>query len=191
MLVFQYGSNMSSKRLNGPDRLAGGARRVGIAKTYDPHRLCFPVWSRPNGAAAASISPDPEGLPIFGVLYEIPSSLVYRREAKAYKRRSLDAIEAEGKNYTRKEIDLIHSDGTAISAITYVAKKAGPDLKTSHEYVSHILTGLVENDMPQAYRAYVVSCIVKSNPELADGPSGQVDDGGYQNITGYRQIRGR
>jgi hypothetical protein len=167
MLVFQYGSNMSSKRLNGPDRLAGGARRVGIAKTCNPHRLCFPVWSRPNGAAAASISPDPGGQLIFGVLYEIPSSLVYRKEAKTHKRRSLDAIEAEGTNYIRREIDLIHFDGGAISAVTYVAKRAGADLKTSSEYVSHILTGLTENDIPKAYRAYVGSCILQSNPELA------------------------
>lgn len=167
MLVFQYGSNMSSKRLNGPDRLAGGARRVGIAQTCDPYRLCFPVWSRPNGAAAASISPDPGGLPIFGVLYEIPSALVYRKEAKPHKRKSLDAIEAEGTNYIRREIDLIHPDGSAISATTCVAKKAGADLKTSSEYVNHILTGLAENDIPKTYRAYVGSCIVKSNPELA------------------------
>lgn len=168
MLVFQYGSNMSSKRLNGPDRLAGGARRVGIAETCDRYRLCFPVWSRPNGAAAASICPDPGGLPIFGVLYEIPSALVYRKEAKIHKRKSLDAIEAEGRNYIRREIDLIHPDGTAISAITYVAKKPGADLKTSYEYVSHILTGLAENDIPRAYRAYVGACIAKSNPELVN-----------------------
>jgi cation transport regulator ChaC len=168
MLVFQYGSNMSNKRLNGHDRLAGGARRVGIARTCDPCQLYFPVWSRTNGAAAASISPDPEGLQIFGVLYEIPSSLVYRKEAKAHERKSLDAIEAEGKNYIRREISLIHSEGEAISALTYVAKKPGPDLKTSSEYVSHIFTGLAENDMPQAYREYVGSRIVQSNPELAD-----------------------
>jgi len=166
MLVFQYGSNMNSKRLNGPDRLAGGARRVGIAKTRAHYRLCFPVWSRPNGAAAASISPDPGGQPIFGVLYEIPSSLVYRKEAKTHKRTTLDAIEAEGRNYIRREIDLIHPDGTAVSAITYVAKKPGADLKTSSEYASHILTGLTENDIPKAYRAYVGSCIARSNPEL-------------------------
>lgn len=167
MLVFQYGSNMNSKRLNGPDRLAGGARRVGIAETCHTYRFCFPVWSRPNRAAAASISPDPGGQRIFGVLYEIPGSLVYREHSKTHKRTTLDAIEAEGTNYIRREIDLVHPDGSAISAITYVARRTGADLKTSSEYVGHILTGLTENDIPQAYRAYVGSCILQSNPELA------------------------
>ncbi|MDL4862571.1 gamma-glutamylcyclotransferase family protein [Halomonas elongata] len=172
MLVFQYGSNMSSKRLNAPERLAGDAKRIGIAQTSISYRLCFPVWSNTNSCAAASISPDPNGRPIFGVLYEIPSSLVYRQEAKTIERKSLDAIEGEGKNYIRSEIDVIQSDGTEISAITYLAKSVGPDLKTSSNYASHILTGLAENDMPQVYRAYVASRITQSNPELV----GMVED---------------
>lgn len=166
MLVFQYGSNMSSRRLNSPDRLAGDAKRIGNAKTSDSYRLCFPVWSKTNNCAAASISPDPDGHPIFGVLYEIPSSLVYREEAKAIKRKSLDAIEGEGTNYIQRDIKVIQLDGTAISAVTYLAKETGPDLKTSADYASHILTGLEENDMPPAYRAYVASRITQSNPEL-------------------------
>lgn len=167
MLVFQYGSNMSSKRLNSPERLAGDAQRIGIAQTADPYRLCFPVWSKTNSCAAASISPNPDGRPIFGVLYEIPDSLVYRQEAKTLNRKSLDAIEGEGANYVRTTIDVVQSDGAAISATTYVAMGAGPELKTSADYARHILTGLAENDMPPAYRAYVAACIAQSNPELA------------------------
>ncbi|MGM0825003.1 MAG: gamma-glutamylcyclotransferase family protein [Pseudomonadota bacterium] len=167
MLVFQYGSNMSSKHLNSPERLAGDARRIGIAQTTDPYRLCFPVWSNTNSCAAASISPNPDGRPILGVLYEIPDSLVYRQEAKTLNRKSLDAIEGEGANYVLTTIDVVKSDGAAISATTYVAKGAGPELKTSAVYARHILTGLAENDMPPAYRAYVAACIAQSNPELA------------------------
>jgi cation transport regulator ChaC len=167
MLVFQYGSNMSRKRLNSPERLAGDARRIGIAQTVDPYRFCFPVWSETNSCAAASISPNPDGCSIFGVLYEVPDSLVYRQEAKNLNRKSLDAIEGEGTNYVRITIDVVHSDGAAISATTYVAKGGGPELKTSADYARHILTGLAENDMPPAYRIYVAACIAQSNPVLA------------------------
>lgn len=167
MLIFQYGSNMSSKRLNSPERLSGDAQRIGIAQTAEPYRLCFPVWSKTNSCAAASISPNPDGHPIFGVLYEIPDSLVYRQEAEKLRRKSLDAIEGEGANYVRTTIDVIQSDGAATSATTYVAKVAEPELETSADYASHILTGLAENGMPPAYRAYVASCIVQSNPKLA------------------------
>ena len=167
MLVFQYGSNMSSKRLNSPERLAGDAKRLGIAYTVYPYRLCFPVWSKTNSCAAASICPASDGRPIFGVLYEIPESLVYRQKARALNLKSLDAIEGEGVNYDRTEIYVVQSDGAVISATTYLARKAGPERKTSADYVRYILTGLAENDMPPAYREYVAACIVQSNPELA------------------------
>lgn len=105
------------------------------------------------------------------MLYEIPSSLVYREEADALGQNSLDAIEGEGVSYVRREIEVCQPDGTAVSALTYVAREAGPDLKTGSDYVGHILAGLAENDMPHAYRTYVRSCIAHSNPEL----SGMVD----------------
>lgn len=167
MLVFQYGSNMSSKRLNSSERLAGDAQRMGIAQTANPYRLCFPVWSKTNSCAAASISPDPDGRPVLGVLYEIPDWLVYREEANKLNRKSLDAIEGEGANYVRTTIDIVQSDGVTNTATTYIAKEAGPELKTSAEYARHILTGLAEHEMPSAYRAYVIDCIARSNPDLA------------------------
>jgi len=167
MLVFQYGSNMSSKRLNSQERLAGDAKRLGIAHTVDPYRLCFPVWSKTNSCAAASICPGPDGRPIFGVVYEIPESLVYRQKARTLNRKSLDAIEGEGTNYVRTKTDVVQSDGAVISATTYLARKAGPELKTSADYARYILMGLAENEMPPACREYVAACIAQSNPELA------------------------
>ena len=54
-LVFQYGSNLSSQRLNGNERLRGGARIVGTARTTASYRLDFTVWSPHNQCAAADL----------------------------------------------------------------------------------------------------------------------------------------
>jgi hypothetical protein len=86
-LVFQYGSNARSERLNANDRLCGDARPVGIAHTQDYYELDFTVWSKKNKCAAADIVPG-SGRKIWGVLYEIPDYLI-RRETSG-KRKSLD-----------------------------------------------------------------------------------------------------
>jgi len=166
MLVFQYGSNMNGNRMNAKDRLGGDAHRIGIARTMEPHVFCFPVWSKTNNCAAASISPSITGRQIFGVLYAIPDWLVNREEASAKSRNSLDAIEGEGINYSRITIDILQSNDERISASTYVAAKSECERKTSAEYATHILSGLAENCMPRDYCRYVGLRILRSNPAL-------------------------
>ena len=91
-LVFQYGSNLSSERINSDSRLKGDARPVGIAYTEDDFELDFSVWSKGNNCAAADIIPG-AGRKIWGVIYEIPDYLIERTSAKERDRKSLDAIE--------------------------------------------------------------------------------------------------
>ena len=43
--VFQYGSNMSSARLNDPGRPNGQANVQGIARTVRRYKFGFTVWS--------------------------------------------------------------------------------------------------------------------------------------------------
>ena len=98
MLVFQYGSNMSSVRLNSPARLQGEAVPLGLAITEDLFDLGFTVFSSQNGCAAADLTPDGSRR-IVGVLYEIPESRVLRERSGGL--RTLDDVEGEGVAYVR------------------------------------------------------------------------------------------
>jgi len=167
-LVFQYGSNMSVARLNGDDRLAGDAKVVCVAKTVERFELVFSVWSKSNNCAAADLQPSNAGRTVYGVLYEIPDFLLSRETAKQSGRRSLDAIEGEGTNYVRAIIDVVTNVGEIVRALTYVVKDRQPNLKTSAAYVSHILAGLGEHNMPKEYYRYVQSKIFENNEALRD-----------------------
>lgn len=167
-LVFQYGSNMSVARLNSDDRLAGDARAVCVATTVEPFELGFSVWSKSNNCAAADLLPSSTGRTVYGVLYEIPDFLLSRDTAKEKGRKSLDAIGSEGINYVRAMIDVVTKDGATVHAMTYVVKNRKANLKTSAAYVSHILAGLRENNMPTDYCQYVLSKIIENNWNLRD-----------------------
>ena len=167
-LVFQYGSNMSVARLNGEDRLAGDAKVVGVATTVERFELVFSVWSKSNNCAAADLFPSSAGRNIYGVLYDVPDFLLSREAAKEKNRKSLDAIEGEGTNYVRAMIDVVSNDGATLRALTYVVKNRQTQLKTSAAYVSHILAGLREHNIPAEYCQYVRSKIIENNAELED-----------------------
>jgi len=166
MLVFQYGSNASERRLNAVERMQGDARLVGAFQTAGTYELGFTVWSNGNSCAAASIAPG-SGPRIWGAVYEIPDRLMSRDTAGT--RRSMDAI--EGKRYRRETIDVLDPSGRLEGrpVVTYVAKEPETGLKTSLEYVGHILYGLWSLGAPDDYVAYVTSRILANNPDLASG----------------------
>lgn len=168
MLVFQYGSNMSSERLNHVDRLNGDAKVVCVASTVDTYDFAFTVWSKTNECAAADIVPNPDGRTIMGVLYDIPGFLLTRDSARSCCRKSLDAIEGEGRNYRRIDIELLDPSGHKISATTYVVRERKEGLKTSRAYSQHIVDGLLEHGFPEEYRRYVICRIEQNNPELRE-----------------------
>ena len=166
-LVFQYGSNMWSKRLNSPCRLNDGAERVDIACTVNKFELVFDIWSKTNCCAAADITPG-MGRTIWGVLYEIPEDLIDRH--KSGSRKSLDEIEGECTNYKRVTIDVILPDGSRKSRVwTYIGKDRKKWIQTSCEYVKYIMCGLRENNVPEDYEDYVEYVkrqIISNNPGL-------------------------
>lgn len=175
-LVFQYGSNMSVARLNSADRLTGDAKLVCVATTVEPFELVFSVWSKTNNCAVADLLPSDAGRTAYGVLYEIPDFLLSRETAREKGRKSLDAIEGEGTNYVRAMIDVITDDGATVRATTYVVKNRQANLKTSAAYVSHILAGLREHNMPAEYCQYVQSKIIENNEDLRDALSAHTPD---------------
>lgn len=58
-LLFQYGSNCDTTRLNSPERLAGAAEDLGWAETIEEYDLAFDVWSGGNKCAASDLVPAP------------------------------------------------------------------------------------------------------------------------------------
>ena len=165
-LIFQYGSNMSSKRLNEKNRLNGEARFVGIAYTKDDYELEFTVWSKKNKCAVANIRLCDSGRKIWGVLYEIPWHRVKRDLSGLC--RTLDSIEGEGKTYRRTVISLRSQNGHLIDQElqTYLGLRPEKGKTTSLEYVSYIIKGLREHNMPNDYVNYVKTQAIGNNPEL-------------------------
>ena len=163
-LVFQYGSNMSSQRLNSASRLKGDAKYFGIAHTVDNFELVFDVWSKTNRCAAADIVPG-SGTNIWGILYDIPEYLIDRH--KSGSRKSLDEIEGECTNYERVSVDLVLPDGSRKNGVwTYVGKDRKKSIRTSLPYVKHIMCGLRQNKVPEEYVEYVKRQIIGNNPSL-------------------------
>ncbi len=166
MLVFQYGSNMSSVRLNSDARLQGEAISLGPAITEDRFDLGFTYYSEANGCAAADLTPNGSRR-ITGVLYEIPEERVLRERSGG--RRTLDDVEGEGTAYVRTAIRVTDSksERTPIEAVTYVVKTPRSRLRTCAAYVHHIFVGLREHQVPEVYVTYVKDRIVRNNPQLA------------------------
>lgn len=179
MLIFQYGSNLSSQRLNSEQRLGGAARVVGVAFTEQPWRFRFPVWGGINGCAAAGILPGGDR-PVWGVIYEIPETRVAGTDKTG--QRTLDAIEDEGRDYHRGPIELRLADGSrpGSEVHTYHPRDPREDLVTEWHYVRHILTGALEHGLPGDYIHQLGWRAIANNPDLespvrellGDGPRG-------------------
>jgi AIG2 family protein len=162
-LVFQFGSNASSTRLNSDDRLRGDAKDLGLVRTEAMFELDFDVWSDGNECAAADLRSG-TGRVIWGVLYDVPDYLISR--ATSDTRKSLDAI--EGPRYQRRAIAVQAQDGTMLeNVVTYTVREPQQGLQTSLDYVSHILTGLREHGAADEYLAYVKDRAITNNPGLA------------------------
>lgn len=166
-LIFQYGSNLDSERLNSPQRLRGEARYLGLAMTREPYELGFTVWSEGNGCAAADLVPGGTG-PAWGALYEIPDALV-RRET-AGNRPSMDSIENEGVEYRRTQIEICQPNGQLLKggAITWLVVNRRHDLRTELHYVRHILRGLLAKQVPRDYLMRAQRSILANNPALRE-----------------------
>jgi cation transport regulator ChaC len=164
-LVFQYGSNCSNSRINGSDRLRGDAKFVDIAETVEDFGLVFDVWST-RGYAASNIVRKP-GNKVWGVLYQVPDYLIGRETAKPCGRKSFDAIEGEGRNYKREMIKVRRPDGEIVTALTYIAKRPKPGLKTNTDYVRHIVCGLREHIVPDKYISEVKAIASANDPIIA------------------------
>jgi gamma-glutamylcyclotransferase len=167
-LIFQYGSNTSTARLNGSERLQGAAGSLGLAITRDDYHLGFTYWSQKINCAAADLIPG-TGRKIYGVVYEIPEERIYRDKGGGLM--TLDEIEGESTAYRRTTIEvfLVELPEKPVTATTYVVKNPQEGLRTDLRYVEHIFRGLREHDAPEEYVDYVKQRTMANNPELVAG----------------------
>jgi hypothetical protein len=166
-LIFQYGSNTNTTRLNADDRLKGQARCMGLASTVEPYVLKLGVPSKKHGCTA-TIEPGGEDL-AWGVLYDVPDHIIERDTHAPRRWKSLDEIEAEGKNTRRTNIRVRKVGGEEVSAVTYVGLRTQEGLKTTDEYAQHILRGLKSHGAPEEYVHKVREMIIANNPEIDPG----------------------
>jgi cation transport regulator ChaC len=159
-LVFQYGSNCTAARLNGPNRLDGQAEDLGSAQTVEDFDIAFDVYSRTNGCAASDLVPTP-GRKAWGVLYEVPDDFI--RGTRADGRKTLKQI--EGTCYKEEPIRVIDKDGNEREAVTFLVPEAErrPSIATSAAYVSWIAYGLRDHGVPEEYIAHVAEVAVETN----------------------------
>lgn len=167
-LVFQYGSNTTTARLNGPSRLNDRARDLGRAQTVRDFEIAFDVYSTTNGCAAADLRCIP-GQPAWGVLYEIADADI--RGPSPRDSRTLADI--EGSRYEEKGIRVRDKDGVDRHAITFVVKDAErrTGLATNAAYVSLIVDGLRSHGVPEDYVQHVIDVAVATNADADDKPS--------------------
>jgi hypothetical protein len=167
-LVFQYGSNNSPSRLNSHDRLGGAAVPLSLARTADLFDLAFTRLSKRQGYAVADLVPG--GRRIYGVVYDIPDSRIYRNTTSTLL--TLDQIEGEGKSYRRTPIMVERLDvNQVVETITYLVISRVSGLHTSPQYVAHIIAGLREFNAPGEYIDYVKARAIESVPAERDAIS--------------------
>jgi gamma-glutamylcyclotransferase (GGCT)/AIG2-like uncharacterized protein YtfP len=159
-LIFQYGSNTSTQRLNLPERLGGAAQVVGLARTANEYELAFTYDSKGNACAAADLVHGRQQ--IYGVLYDIPEHRVFRH-LRRDGLKTLDQIEGTG--YQREDIEVeLLADGRRVAAITYLVVDREGNLQTAPHYVKHIVEGLRSHGAPDDYIEYVKRRAEANNP---------------------------
>ncbi len=159
-LVFQYGSNCTAARLNGPKRLKGHADDRGRAQTVENFEIVFDVYSQTNNCAASNLVPTP-GRQAWGVLYEVPEDFIRGRRTDGQK--TLEQI--EGPRYEEKPIRVIAKSGEPREAVTFVVREEERrlGLATSAAYVSWIVYGLREHDVPEDWITHVLEVAIETN----------------------------
>jgi gamma-glutamylcyclotransferase (GGCT)/AIG2-like uncharacterized protein YtfP len=78
---------------------------------------------------------------VIGVVFEIDE----------HDKANLDRIEGFGSGYEQKKVALTASTGETIVALTYYATTIDPELRPYIWYKHHVLTGAIENGLPEEY----------------------------------------
>ena len=161
-IVFQYGSNCTAARLNGPNRLNGRADDRGRAQTVEDFDIAFDVYSQTNACAASDLVAASDRK-AWGVLYEVPDDFI--RGKRTDDRKTLAQI--EGPRYVERPIRVIDRDGKACEGVTFVVRDSArrQALATSAAYVSWIIYGLRDHGVPENWISHVIEVAIRTNAQ--------------------------
>lgn len=162
-LVFQYGSNCTAARLNGPNRMKGAAKDLGRAKTVEDFDIAFDVVSHTNGCAASDLIPRP-GLKAWGVLYKL--SKVGLKKLR----------DIEGPRYEERPIRVIDKKRKKQNSTMFVVRQKDrrEGLATSAAYVSWIVYGLRDHGVPEDWIAHVLNVAIETNRRATGNATEQI-----------------
>jgi hypothetical protein len=162
-LVFQYGSNCTTARLNGPNRLKGAAKDLGRVKTVEDFDIAFDIMSNTNSCAASDLIKRP-GRKAWGVLYKVSKNGLERLKA------------IEGPHYEEKPVRVIGKKRKKHSATTFVVRKKDchEGLATSAAYVSWIIYGLRDHGVPEDWIDHVRDVAIETNRYAAGNATEQI-----------------
>jgi gamma-glutamylcyclotransferase len=140
---FAYGSNMSlaQMRTRCPESAA-----IGTGWLAD-HALVFPRYSTRRQSGAASIAPRP-GAAVWGVIYETTEADLSRLDVFEGFRADRPAAE---NNYNRAMVLVARQNREPLACVTYIARPEAEHVPPSLDYLQTILSGAVENGLPEPY----------------------------------------
>jgi cation transport regulator ChaC len=169
-LVFQYGSNATRSRLNGPKRLNGRAEGRGCAQTVDEYDIAFDVWSQTNGCAASDLILSP-GRHAWGVLYEIPDEFIRGKRSDGQK----TLADIEGSRYEARTIRVRTADNREADAVTFLVKASErrTGIAASAAYVSWIIYGLRDHGVPENYIQHLLEVAIEMNRRAQEAAAEQ------------------
>lgn len=144
VIYFAYGSNMSEKRL---DSRCVHPTKWCIAQLAD-YELVFNKLKK-DYTGAANIEPR-EGASVWGIVYTVTEQELLKLD-KAERVRNGD--------YKRQNV-VVSPVNNPLDAVAYVALKKGDNLKPSKEYLSYLIKGAKEHELPIDYISFLegISC---------------------------------
>lgn len=159
--IWQYGSNMDEKRLNGLDRLNGDAIFSGLAIKFG-YELAF-THTNTNGVGVSDIVKS-ENDYVIGCLFTIPKSKIPK----------LDSIEGVNSgayyrtdNFVVTKLDSsLNITSRKIQVPTYVVVNKEINPKTNTKYANHILKGIKDHKIGLKYFNKVKKIILENNPRI-------------------------
>lgn len=148
-LYFAYGSNMSSARLR--SRLPQ-ALKIGTAELIG-YELIFNKVGQDGSAKANARRTGNERDVIWGVIYELPEDGLAK----------LDEIEGDG--YQRRTL-AVYKKHQRLEVQSFIASRTDDNLLPFAWYVQHVLSGAMENNLPQRQIDFIAAVKAVADPDM-------------------------
>lgn len=141
MKIFAYGSNMNISRLK---KRVPSATKISNA-SLNGYSFVFNKKSTDGSVKGNIVETNNANDKVWGVVFEIDEK----------EKEKLDDAEGLGKGYNETVMEVAGTDGQLLKAQVYIADSAAIDntLQPYDWYKQYVVSGAVENGLPEDYRA--------------------------------------